>query len=60
SDQIIGLNVAASHSVVDGKPIAVTDFWTFPRSYRRGPRNPEKGWSTRGANIRWAQRHTSV
>lgn len=32
SDQIIGLNVAASHSVVDGKPIAVTDFWTFPRS----------------------------
>jgi CubicO group peptidase (beta-lactamase class C family) len=32
SDQIIGLNVAASHNVVDGKPVVDTDFWSFPRS----------------------------
>jgi CubicO group peptidase (beta-lactamase class C family) len=32
SDQIIGLNVAASHKVVDGKPVVDTGFWAFPRS----------------------------
>jgi CubicO group peptidase (beta-lactamase class C family) len=32
SDQIIGLNVAASHNVVDGKAVVDTDFWSFPRS----------------------------
>src|SRR5690348_5478267 len=32
SDQIIGLNVAASHNVVDAKPVADTGFWAFPRS----------------------------
>jgi CubicO group peptidase (beta-lactamase class C family) len=32
SDQIIGLNVAASHNVVDGKPVVDTGFWSFPRS----------------------------
>jgi hypothetical protein len=32
SDQIIGLNVAASHNVVDGKPVVDTGFWAFPRS----------------------------
>ncbi len=32
SDQIIGLNVAAAHNVVDGKPVVDTDFWAFPRS----------------------------
>lgn len=32
SDEIIGLNVAASHNVVDGKPVVDTSFWTFPRS----------------------------
>ena len=32
TDQIIGLNVAASHNVVDGKPVVDTDFWEFPRS----------------------------
>jgi len=32
SDQIIGLNVAVSHNVVDGKPVVDTGFWSFPRS----------------------------
>lgn len=32
SDQIIGLNVAAAHNVVDGKPVVDTGFWSFPRS----------------------------
>lgn len=53
SDQIIGLNVAASHSVVDGKPIAFTDFWTFPRSC-----NPTGGlMSTARDQLRYAQFH---
>ncbi|SOJ54171.1 D-alanyl-D-alanine carboxypeptidase [Mycobacterium simulans] len=32
SDQIIGLNVAVAHNVVDGKPVVDTGFWSFPRS----------------------------
>jgi CubicO group peptidase (beta-lactamase class C family) len=32
TDQIIGLNVAASHNVIDGKPVVDTRFWAFPRS----------------------------
>ena len=32
SDQIIGLNVAAAHNVVDGKAVVDTGFWSFPRS----------------------------
>jgi CubicO group peptidase (beta-lactamase class C family) len=32
TDEIIGLNVAASHSIVDGKPVVETDYWAFPRS----------------------------
>ena len=32
SDQIIGLNVAVSHDVKDGKPVVDTGFWSFPRS----------------------------
>jgi CubicO group peptidase (beta-lactamase class C family) len=32
SDQIIGLNVAASHNVVNGKAVVDTDFWAIPRS----------------------------
>lgn len=32
SDQIIGLNVAAAHNVVDGKAVVDTGFWHFPRS----------------------------
>ncbi|OBF90719.1 penicillin-binding protein [Mycobacterium sp. 852002-51152_SCH6134967] len=32
SDQIIGFNIAASHNVVDGKPVVDNGFWGFPRS----------------------------
>lgn len=32
SDQIIGLNVAAAHNVVDDKAVVDTGFWHFPRS----------------------------
>lgn len=32
SDQIVGLNVAASHNVVDGKPVVDTSLWAVPRS----------------------------
>lgn len=32
SDQIIGLNVAASHNIVDCKPVVDTGFWAVPRS----------------------------
>ena len=32
SDQIVGFNVAASHNVVDGKPVVDNGFWGFPRS----------------------------
>lgn len=32
ADQVIGLNVAASHDVVDGNPVVDTKFWSFPRS----------------------------
>ncbi|MCV7145708.1 serine hydrolase domain-containing protein [Mycobacterium riyadhense] len=53
SDQIIGLNVAASHKVVDGKPIVDTDFWAFPRSC-----NPTGGlMSTARDQLRYARFH---
>jgi CubicO group peptidase (beta-lactamase class C family) len=32
SDQIIGFNVAASHDVIDGRPVVEPSFWPFPRS----------------------------
>ncbi|MFC7673699.1 serine hydrolase domain-containing protein [Mycolicibacterium sp. GCM10028919] len=32
TDEIVGLNVAASHAIVDGKPVVETDYWAFPRS----------------------------
>jgi CubicO group peptidase (beta-lactamase class C family) len=32
SDQLAGLNVAAPHNVVDGKPVVNNEFWAFPRS----------------------------
>jgi CubicO group peptidase (beta-lactamase class C family) len=32
SDQIIGLNVAASHDIVDGKAVVDSGLWAFPRS----------------------------
>ncbi|WP_077077153.1 serine hydrolase domain-containing protein [Mycobacterium numidiamassiliense] len=53
SDQIIGLNVAASHNVLDAKPIVNTDFWAFPRSC-----NPTGGlMSTARDQLRYAQFH---
>ena len=32
SDEIVGFNVAASHNLVDGKPVVDTSFWHIPRS----------------------------
>ncbi len=32
SNQIVGLNVAAAHDVVDGKAVVDTGFWPFPHS----------------------------
>ncbi len=32
SEQIVGLNVAASHNVVEGKAVVDPGFWAFPRS----------------------------
>jgi CubicO group peptidase (beta-lactamase class C family) len=32
SDEIVGFNVAASHDVVDGKPVVASEFWRVPRS----------------------------
>lgn len=53
SDQIIGLNVAAPHAVVDGKPIVETEFWAFPRSC-----NPTGGlMSTARDQLRYARFH---
>lgn len=53
TDQIIGLKVAAPHSVVDGKPVVEKDFWTFPRSC-----NPTGGlMSTARDQLRYAQFH---
>jgi CubicO group peptidase (beta-lactamase class C family) len=53
SDQIIGLNVAASHQVIDGKPLVDSEFWAFPRSC-----NPTGGlMSTARDQLRYAQFH---
>lgn len=53
SDQIIGLNVAAPHAVVDGRPIVETGFWAFPRSC-----NPTGGlMSTARDQLRYARFH---
>ncbi|BCO36108.1 D-aminopeptidase [Mycobacterium heckeshornense] len=53
TDQIIGLNVAASHSVVNGRPIVNTGFWAFPRSC-----NPTGGlMSTARDQLRYARFH---
>ncbi|WAC94470.1 serine hydrolase domain-containing protein [Mycobacterium sp. Aquia_213] len=53
SDQIIGLNVAAAHNVVDGKAVVDTDFWAFPRSC-----NPTGGlMSTARDQLRYARFH---
>jgi hypothetical protein len=53
SDQIIGLNVAASHRVTDGKALVDTEFWAFPRSC-----NPTGGlMSTARDQLRYARFH---
>ncbi|GFG63541.1 penicillin-binding protein [Mycobacterium kubicae] len=53
SDQIIGMKVAAAHSVVDGQPVVEPDFWPFPRSC-----NPTGGlMSTARDQLRYAQFH---
>ncbi|OBG65122.1 serine hydrolase [Mycobacterium sp. E3339] len=53
SDEIIGLNVAAPHKVVDGKPVVDTGFWAFPRSC-----NPTGGlMSTARDQLRYARFH---
>jgi CubicO group peptidase (beta-lactamase class C family) len=53
SDQIIGLNVAAAHNVVDGKAVVDTGFWAFPRSC-----NPTGGlMSTARDQLRYARFH---
>ncbi|MCV7302289.1 beta-lactamase family protein [Mycobacterium barrassiae] len=53
TDQIIGLNVAAAHDVVDGKPVVDTSFWGFPRSC-----NPTGGLlSTARDQLRYARFH---
>ena len=53
SDQIVGLNVAASHDVIEGKPVVDTGFWAFPRSC-----NPTGGlMSTARDQLRYARFH---
>jgi CubicO group peptidase (beta-lactamase class C family) len=53
SDQVIGLNVAASHNVVDGKPVVETGFWALPRSC-----NPTGGlMSSARDQLRYARFH---
>lgn len=53
SDQIVGLNVAASHNVVDGKAEVDPGFWAFPRSC-----NPTGGlMSTARDQLRYARFH---
>jgi hypothetical protein len=53
TEQIIGLNVAASHKVVDGKPVIDSDFWPVPRSL-----DPTGGlMSTARDQLRYARFH---
>lgn len=53
SDEIVGFNVAAPHSVVDGKPVVDTTLWAFPRSC-----NPTGGlMSTVRDQLRYARFH---
>lgn len=55
TDAIIGLNVAASHSIVDDKPVVQTDYWAFPRSV-----NPTGGlMSSARDQLRYLQFHLS-
>lgn len=53
TERIIGMKVAAAHSVVDGKAIVEPDFWPFPRSC-----NPTGGlMSTARDQLRYARFH---
>jgi CubicO group peptidase (beta-lactamase class C family) len=53
TDEIIGPNIAASHDVVDGKPVVDVDFWAFPRSC-----HPTGGlMSTARDQLRYARSH---
>jgi CubicO group peptidase (beta-lactamase class C family) len=53
SDEIIGFNVAASHNVVDGKPVVDNAFWPMPRSA-----NPTGAlMSSAGDQLRYARFH---
>jgi hypothetical protein len=53
TDEIIGLNVAASHAIVDGKPVVETDYWAFPRSA-----NPTGGLTSSARDqLRYARFH---
>jgi len=53
SDEIVGFNVAASHNVVEGKPLVDNAFWEFPRSC-----NPTGGLtSTVRDQLRYARFH---
>ena len=55
TDRVIGLNVAASHNVVDRKPVVDTGFWAFPRSC-----NPTGGlMSSARDQLRYARFHLS-
>ena len=53
SDRVVGLNVAASHNVVDDRAIVDTSFWAFPRSC-----NPTGGLiSSARDQLRYARFH---
>ncbi|MBB3602101.1 CubicO group peptidase (beta-lactamase class C family) [Mycolicibacterium sp. BK556] len=53
SDDIVGLNLAASHNMVDGNAVVDTGFWAFPRSC-----NPTGGLiSTARDQLRYARFH---
>lgn len=53
TDELIGHNIAASHDVVDGKPVVNVDLWTFPRSC-----DPTGGlMSTARDQLRYAKFH---
>jgi CubicO group peptidase (beta-lactamase class C family) len=53
SDQIVGFNVAASHSLINGKPVVDPSLWPFPRSC-----DPTGGLiSSVRDQLRWARFH---
>ena len=53
TEEMIGLNFAASHNVVKGKPVPEPAFWPVPRSI-----NPTGGMISSAADqLRWARFH---